>query len=43
VRGEQSEFRSRELVDRYFDVFPAATDWAGVKRWVEESKLRPGG
>ena len=43
VRAEQSAFRSRELVDRYFDVFPAATDWAGVKRWVEKTKRRPEG
>ena len=27
VREEQAEYRERERVDRYFDVFPAATDW----------------
>jgi glyoxylase-like metal-dependent hydrolase (beta-lactamase superfamily II) len=43
VRAEQSAFRARELVDRYFDMFPAATDWAGVRRWVEKGKRRPAG
>jgi glyoxylase-like metal-dependent hydrolase (beta-lactamase superfamily II) len=43
VRAEQAAFRPRGLVDRYFDVFPAATDWAGVKRWVEKTGRRAGG
>jgi glyoxylase-like metal-dependent hydrolase (beta-lactamase superfamily II) len=38
VREELSAYRARELVDRYFDVFPAATDWAGVRRWVEKGR-----
>jgi glyoxylase-like metal-dependent hydrolase (beta-lactamase superfamily II) len=43
VRAEQAAFRARELVDRYFDVFPAATDWAGVKRWVEKTRRKAAG
>jgi glyoxylase-like metal-dependent hydrolase (beta-lactamase superfamily II) len=41
VREEISAHRERELVDRYFDVFPAATDWAGVKRYIEKSVKKP--
>jgi hypothetical protein len=40
VREEISAHRPRELVDRYFDVFPAATDWAGVRRYVEKSQRK---
>ena len=42
VREEISAHRPRELVDRYFDVFPAATDWAGVRRYIEKSEQKRG-
>jgi glyoxylase-like metal-dependent hydrolase (beta-lactamase superfamily II) len=42
VRDEISAHRPRELVDRYFDVFPAATDWAGVRRYVEKAQQKKG-
>jgi glyoxylase-like metal-dependent hydrolase (beta-lactamase superfamily II) len=40
VREEISAHRERALVDRYFDVFPAATDWAGVRRYVEKARQK---
>ena len=42
VREEISAHRPRELVDRYFDVFPAATDWAGVRRYIEKAQQKKG-
>lgn len=36
VREELSRFLQRERVDRYFDVFAAAMDWAGVRRYLEK-------
>jgi glyoxylase-like metal-dependent hydrolase (beta-lactamase superfamily II) len=38
VRSEQAERLGRERVDRYFDVFPAVMDWAGVKRYLEKKR-----
>lgn len=43
VRATLAPHRTRELIDAYFDVFPAATDWAGVRRYVEKSGSRPAG
>lgn len=42
VRAEQGEHRPREEVDRYFDAFSAATDWAGMRRFVERNPPAPG-
>lgn len=39
VRAELSAVLSREQVDRYFDTFGAATDWAGMRRFVEKNPL----
>jgi glyoxylase-like metal-dependent hydrolase (beta-lactamase superfamily II) len=35
VRARLSEHLARERVDRYFDTFTAATDYAGMRRWIE--------
>lgn len=37
VREELSEHLERGRVDRYFDTFPAATDWAGVRFYLERN------
>ncbi len=37
VRDELGSHVDRERVDRYFDTFSAATDWAGVKFYVERN------
>jgi glyoxylase-like metal-dependent hydrolase (beta-lactamase superfamily II) len=37
VRDELAPFVGRERVDRYFDMFPAATDWAGVAFYVQRN------
>lgn len=34
VRRAQADFLPREWVDRYFDTFPAATDWEGMAHHV---------
>ena len=36
VRSGLSEFRPREEIDRYFDVFSAATDYRGVVRYLSK-------
>jgi glyoxylase-like metal-dependent hydrolase (beta-lactamase superfamily II) len=43
VRAELAEHLPRERVDRYFDVFPAATDWAGVRRYLEKQEPKKAG
>ena len=35
ARAAQAEHLPRERVDRYFDVFRATNDWAGVRRYVQ--------
>ena len=40
VRAAQAEHLPRERVDRYFDVFRATNDWAGVRRYVEKTLER---
>jgi len=40
VREEFGRYLPAEDVDRYFDVFPAATDWAGVRRYLERTLRR---
>jgi hypothetical protein len=35
VRTELGAYLDRRRVDRYFDTFPAATDWAGVRFYLE--------
>jgi len=37
VREELAPFSSASSVDRYFDMFPAATDWAGVAFYVKRN------
>lgn len=37
VRDELAPHLGREEVDRYFDMFTAATDWAGVKFYLERN------
>jgi len=37
VRARLSPFREPGRVDQYFDMFTAATDWAGVKFYVERN------
>jgi len=37
VRDELEPWAGRERVDRYFETFSAATDWAGVKFYVERN------
>jgi len=36
VRDELAPFMGEEQVHRYFDVFPATTDWAGVRHYVKK-------
>ena len=36
VRDELAPFMGERDVHRYFDVFPAATDWAGVRHYVKK-------
>jgi glyoxylase-like metal-dependent hydrolase (beta-lactamase superfamily II) len=40
VRAEIAGTLPREQVDRYFDTFGAATDWAGMRRFVERNPSR---
>jgi glyoxylase-like metal-dependent hydrolase (beta-lactamase superfamily II) len=37
VREELAPFLGKDEVDRYFDMFSAATDWAGVKFYLERN------
>jgi len=37
VRDELAAFLGTDEVERYFDMFSAATDWAGVKFYVERN------
>jgi glyoxylase-like metal-dependent hydrolase (beta-lactamase superfamily II) len=37
VREQLSRYLPREHVDAYFDVFPAAMDWAGARRYAEKA------
>jgi len=37
VREELAPFLGEDRVNRYFDVFPAATDWAGVAFYVKRN------
>jgi glyoxylase-like metal-dependent hydrolase (beta-lactamase superfamily II) len=37
VREELAPFMGEERVNRYFDMFPAATDWAGVAFYVKRN------
>ncbi|MEX2465360.1 MAG: MBL fold metallo-hydrolase [Gemmatimonadota bacterium] len=37
VREELAPFMGREQVDRYFDMFSAATDWAGVAFYLKRN------
>jgi glyoxylase-like metal-dependent hydrolase (beta-lactamase superfamily II) len=37
VRAELSKYLGREAVDGYFDMFTAATDWAGVKFYLDRN------
>lgn len=37
VRRELAPFRGKEAVDRYFDMFTAAMDWAGVRFYLERN------
>lgn len=37
VRAELAPFLGSEEVDRYFDMFKAATDWAGVRFYLEHN------
>lgn len=37
VRTRLAPAVGRERVDRYFDTFPAATDWAGMKHYLERT------
>ncbi len=37
VRDELESWARRERVDRYFDTFSAATDWAGVRFYLERN------
>ena len=38
VREELSPFMGEERVNRYFDMFPAATDWAGVAFYLKRNE-----
>ena len=42
VREAQARHLPRERVDRYFDTFAAATDWAGVRRYLEKRATEGG-
>ena len=37
VRAELAPFMGTDRVNRYFDMFPAATDWAGVAFYVKRN------
>lgn len=37
VRARLAEHLARERVDRYFDIFAAATDYAGMRRFLEKN------
>ena len=37
VRTELAPFMGEERVNRYFDMFPAATDWAGVMFYIKRN------
>jgi hypothetical protein len=37
VRAELAPFMGEDRVNRYFDMFPAATDWAGVAFYVKRN------
>ena len=37
VRSELAPFMGEDRVNRYFDMFPAATDWAGVAFYVKRN------
>jgi len=37
VRRELAPFMGEDRVTRYFDMFPAATDWAGVAFYIERN------
>ncbi|MDA0328321.1 MAG: MBL fold metallo-hydrolase [Gemmatimonadetes bacterium] len=37
VRAELAPFMGKERVNRYFDMFPAATDWAGVAFYAKRN------
>lgn len=37
VRTELAPFMGEDRVNRYFDMFPAATDWAGVYHYVKRN------
>jgi len=37
VRAELAPFMGEEEVNRYFDMFPASIDWAGVAHYVERN------
>ena len=37
VRTELAPFMGEERVHRYFDMFPAATDWAGVAFYAKRN------
>ena len=37
VREELAPFMGEERVNRYFDMFPAQTDWAGVAFYVKRN------
>ena len=37
VREELAPFMGEDRVNRYFDMFPAATDWAGVAFYVKRN------
>ncbi|MDX1493002.1 MAG: hypothetical protein R3253_02930, partial [Longimicrobiales bacterium] len=37
VRQELAPFMGEERVNRYFDMFPAETDWAGVAFYVQRN------
>lgn len=39
VRASFAEVLPREQVDRYFDVFSGANDWAGARRAVEKGRV----
>ena len=39
VRAELGPYMGEERVNRYFDMFPAATDWAGVAFYAERNPV----
>jgi hypothetical protein len=38
VREELAPFMGEERVNRYFDMFPAATDWAGMAFYLKRNE-----